>query len=117
MKLLGISETNYNRQQELYYQIYALYSTSDKTLQQIGDTHGITRQRVSQIVLRCTVGGGDYYQGCVLARRAWETLKEDYKGKKLTQEFQKWLAMRGVKTAKNNKAFTLYLGKNSAKRK
>lgn len=113
----GISLTERRKKRTLYKRIYALYSTSDKTMQQIGEEHGMTKQRISQIVLRSIVGGGDYYSGSALAKNAYSELEQEFKGIELAQEFHKWLSMRGIKTAKNNKAFTLYLGKNNAKRK
>jgi len=120
----GIEVLRKLEQQELYLKIYNEYLSSDITLQDLGEKYGITRQRVSQIVIRCKVGEGDYYSGGQKAKELWDTIGEDH-----TENDSMSLAIRkelfrshleqnfDIKIAKNNHKFTLLLGRNYAKRK
>jgi predicted DNA-binding protein YlxM (UPF0122 family) len=120
----GIEVLRKLEQQELYLKIYNEYLSSDITLQDLGEKYGITRQRVSQIVIRCKVGEGDYYSGGQKAKELWDTIGEDR-----TENDSMSLAIRkelfrshleqnfDIKIAKNNHKFTLLLGRNYAKRK
>tara|TARA_R100001369_G_scaffold92735_2_gene139441 strand:+ start:785 stop:1060 length:276 start_codon:yes stop_codon:yes gene_type:complete len=64
-----------------------------KTMEQIGDQFGITKQRVHQIIRRCKIGDGDYY----------EAHKIETEKKMLDDNtFSDWLAGKGVKSIKRN---------------
>jgi len=120
----GIEVLRKLEQQELYLKIYNEYLSSDITLQDLGEKYGITRQRVSQIVIRCKVGEGNYYSGGQKAKELWDKIGEDH-----TENDSMSLAIRkelfrshleqnfDIKIAKNNHKFTLLLGRNYAKRK
>jgi len=120
----GIEVLRKLEQQELYLKIYNEYLSSDITLQDLGEKYGITRQRVSQIVIRCKVGEGDYYSGGQKAKELWDTIGEDHReNDSMSLAIRKELFRShleqnfDIKIAKNNHKFTLLLGRNYAKRK
>jgi predicted DNA-binding protein YlxM (UPF0122 family) len=120
----GIQILRKLEQQEIYSKIYEEYLSSDITLQDLGQKYGITRQRVSQIVIRCKVVDGDYYSGGQKAKDLWDTISEDYRENdsmalSIRRElFRSHLEQHfDIKIAKNNHKFTLLLGRNYAKRK
>ena len=43
--------------------IYQEYVETNQTMEQLADKYNITKQRIWQIIRRCTMGAGDYYRG------------------------------------------------------
>ena len=43
--------------------IYREYVETKQTMEQLAERYNITKQRVWQIIRRCTLGEGDYYKG------------------------------------------------------
>ena len=55
----GITEQQQKELSEKYKKIYALYTGTDSTLQQVGDEFGLSRQRVQQIASNTKRGPGN----------------------------------------------------------
>ena len=62
-----------------------------KTMEQIGDEYGLTKQRVHQIIRRCKLGDGDYY----VAHKIEKDMIDH-------SDYTDWLKNKGVKTIKRN---------------
>ena len=62
-----------------------------KTMEQIGDEYGLTKQRVHQIIRRCKLGDGDYY----VAHQMEKDMIDH-------SDYTDWLKNKGVKTIKRN---------------
>ncbi len=62
-----------------------------KTMEQIGDEYGVTKQRVHQIIRRCKLGDGDYY----VAHQIEKDMIDH-------SDYTDWLKNKGVKTIKRN---------------
>ena len=114
----GISERALQEKTVQYQQIYSLYSTGDFTLSQIGKTFGITKQRVWQIITRCKLGEGEYYEGTLTAKAAWKDIKESSPTPKEAEErFMQWLDSNDVRVISNNRTAAPPTGlKEDAKR-
>jgi len=113
----GITEQQQKELSEKYEKIYALYTGTDSTLQQVGDEFGLSRQRVFQIVQRCKLGNGDYYGGGKIARLKWKEISEKTDSTAQTWTiYQEWLKKFKIKIIKNNKNFAFYRGIKDAKR-
>ena len=117
----GITEHRQLEKIVLYKEIFNKYSTTTLTLQELGKEYGLTKQRISQIVIRCKVGDGDYYSGGQKARELWDTISEDYTendsmAPSIRRElFRSHLEQHfDIKIAKNNHKFTLLLGRDYA---
>ncbi len=120
----GITTENQHNKAILYSEIFDEYCTSTITLRELGEKYGLTRQRVSQIIIRCRVGKGDYYKGGEKAKELWNTISEENKIEdELDKTYRRELFRStletnfGIKISKNNHKFTLLLGRNYAKRK
>ncbi len=57
----GISDEQKEQNRQLYRSIYEEYSKGDITLSLLGEKHGLTKQRIWQIVSRSSLGEGDYF--------------------------------------------------------
>jgi predicted DNA-binding protein YlxM (UPF0122 family) len=114
----GISERDLQEKTVQYQQIYSLYSTGDFTLSQIGKTFGITKQRVWQIITRCKLGEGEYYEGTLTAKAAWKDIKESSPTPREAEErFMQWLDSNDVRVISNNRTAAPHTGlKEDAKR-
>lgn len=110
----GITEHRQLEKTVLYDEIFNKYSTTTLTLQELGKEYGLTKQRISQIVIRCQMGDGDYYHGGDLAKENWKLLSRKYTGDELVDQYKKWLEKFPIKIAKNNRKFTLLIGRNNA---
>lgn len=110
----GITEHKQIEKTVLYEDIFNKYSTTTLTLQELGDEYELTKQRISQIVIRCLVGDGDYYRGGDLAKENWKLLSRKYTGDELVDQYKKWLERFPIKISKNNRKFTLLIGRTNA---
>jgi hypothetical protein len=110
----GITEHRQLEKIVLYEEIFNKYSTTTLTLQELGKKYGLTKQRISQIVIRCQMGDGDYYRGGDLAKENWKLLSRKYTGDELVDQYKKWLKRFPIKIAKNNRKFTLLIGRTNA---
>ena len=72
--------------------IYNLYKNG-ATMEQIGAKFGVSKQRVHQIIRRCKIGEGHYYDAHKLETDKKETDPANYGA---------WLKEKGVKTIKRN---------------
>ena len=72
--------------------IYNLYRDGE-TMERIGEKYGGSKQRVHQIIRRCKIGEGHYYDAHKL-----ETDKKEQD----PANFDSWLKNKGVKTIKRN---------------
>ena len=72
----GISEGKAVFYRERNLAIYDAYFTSSRTMEEIAEHFNLTRQRVWQIVRRCQIGEGDYYEGYQNFREKKEKLEE-----------------------------------------
>jgi len=68
--------------------IYALY-LEGKTMEQIGNMYAISKQRVWQIIRRCKLGDGNYYEAVAVHSQFSKLSKEEY---------SVWLKNKGIKT-------------------
>ena len=107
----GITPKKKLESQEKYERIYAMWQKDESTLQEIGSCFDLTKQRVWQIITRCKLGDGDYYDGMQLARQKWSELNELYTDfEDIIPEYNKWLNEQGVKTARNNQTVVPHRG-------
>ena len=107
----GISETKAKENNIKYGAIYKEYSTSSTTLEELGKRYNITKQRVWQIITRCKLGDGDYYQGVQVARNKWSELNALYSDfEEIVPAYNSWLVSQGIKTAKNNQTVIPHAG-------
>ena len=94
----GISETDQKVQFDRNSQIYAEYKNTDITMDGLANEYNLTKQRVWQIIRRCQLGNGDYYQGYVRYKSKEDSLKElGVKGKRLHELMRKWMSEQGAK--------------------
>ena len=113
----GINQQKANENQQRYRQIYTAYMTEEKTLKDLGIEHGITRQRIWQIITRCKLANGDYYEGMRIARQKWLELQSSETNETtLRSAFAKWLESTGVRLIKNNQSIAPHTGWENAKR-
>ena len=113
----GINQQKANENQQRYREIYAAYMTKEKTLKDLGTEHGITRQRIWQIITRCKLADGDYYEGMRIARQKWLELQSSEANENALREaFAKWLESTGVRLIKNNQSIAPHTGWENAKR-
>ena len=113
----GINQQKANENQQRYRQIYTAYMTEEKTLKDLGTEHGITRQRIWQIITRCKLANGDYYEGMRIARQKWLELQSSETNETtLRSAFAKWLESTGVRLIKNNQSIAPHTGWENAKR-
>ncbi len=61
MKIQSLTQEKISKFEKRNLEIFRLYSEEEKTLEEIGKDYGLTKQRVWQIVQRCSDGQGDYY--------------------------------------------------------
>ena len=66
-------------------EIYELYK-SGMTLEKIGEKFDITKKRVHQIIRRCKIGDGDYYDA--------QRIEKD---KLADDDYYDWLFTKGIK--------------------
>ena len=59
----GISEINQKIQFDRNTEIYKRYKEEDVTMDGLAAVYDLTKQRVWQIVRRCQIGNGNYYEG------------------------------------------------------
>jgi len=94
----GISETNQKVQFDRNSQIYIDYKNSEVTMDGLAHQHELTKQRVWQIIRRCQLGDGDYYQGYTRYKSKEDSLKDlGVKGKRLHELMRKWMSEQGAK--------------------
>lgn len=86
----GIDEQSAKTYVDRNSEMYELYKNG-VTLEAIGEKFGITKQRVHQIIRRCKIGEGDYYEA--------QKLESEQKLLDPTG-FNDWLKEKGVKTIK-----------------
>ena len=60
MRIRSLSQEKITSNQEYYRLVYELWKEG-KTLREIGEQFGVTKQRAWQIVDRMKEGNGDYY--------------------------------------------------------
>jgi len=60
MRIRSLSQEKIASNEEYYSTVYKLWAEG-KTLREIGERFGVTKQRVWQIVERMKEGNGDYY--------------------------------------------------------
>jgi len=72
----GISDGKAVFYRERNLAIYDAYFTSSRTMEEIAESFHLTRQRVWQIIRRCQIGEGDYYEGYQNFREKKEKLEE-----------------------------------------
>ena len=94
----GISEADQKVQFDRNSQIYREYKGSDITMDGLANEYNLTKQRVWQIIRRCQLGDGDYYQGYIRYKSKEDSLKElGVKGKRLHELMRKWRSEQGAK--------------------
>ena len=98
----GISESKAAFYKNRNLSIYEEYLNEDTTMESIATRYALTKQRVWQIIRRCQVGEGNYYQGY----QAFKEKKDSFADSGLTEEevheeMRDWLSEEhGVKTIK-----------------
>jgi len=80
--------------------IYHEYVGSKQTMEQLAGKYNITKQRIWQIIRRCQLGGGDYYEGFENFRQKEESLRElGIESDQIHKLLRKWMSDKyGVKT-------------------
>ena len=61
MRIQSLTQEKISKFEKRNLEIFRLYSEEEKTLEEIGKDYGLTKQRVWQIVQRCSDCQGDYY--------------------------------------------------------
>ena len=97
MMAKGISEESASCYLDKYREMLSLYEQG-KTLEQIGDRYGITKQRVHQIIRRCKIGDGDYYKAVSIEKEIQNDESVD---------LVDWLDGKGVKTIERKSVLEL----------
>ena len=98
LSMKGISEIEQKEHFDRNSQIYTDYKNSDVTMDGLAHQYDLTKQRVWQIIRRCQLGDGDYYQGYVRYKSKEDSLKElGVKGKRLHELMRKWMSEQGAK--------------------
>jgi len=94
----GISESNQKVQFDRNSQIFKEYNDTDITMDGLAYRHELTKQRVWQIIRRCKLGDGDYYQGYTRYKSKEDSLKDlGVGGKRLHELMRKWMSEQGAK--------------------
>ena len=84
----GIDEKSAQDYLDKYQHIYNLYKKGE-TLENIGEQFGVSKQRIHQIIRRCKIGEGDYYNAHKI---------EAEKKEQDPANFDDWLKDKGVKS-------------------
>ena len=101
----GISQLKAKENSIRYKSMYDKWTGSETTLEELGKEYDVTKQRVWQIITRCKLGSGDYYDGVQIARNKWSELNSLYSDfDEILPAYNDWLSTQGVKTAKNNQS-------------
>jgi hypothetical protein len=109
----GISPEKAKQHSIRYREIYEQWSSSKATLEELGEEHEVTKQRVWQIITRCKLGEGDYYYGRVVARNKWSEFTKLYSDVEQTKRaFNEWLSAREIKLTSNNQKVAPHTGWN-----
>ena len=92
----------------MYFRIFLDYekSYSTRTLEDIGDQWGVTKQRVWQIVRFGKLGGGDYYKGLDLYNNQLKKFKvkhPELSKAELNGLMRDWLKTKRITLIKNGK--------------
>jgi len=99
----GISQEKAKQNSIKYKEMYEQWRRGHSTLQQIGEQHDITKQRVWQIITRCKLGEGEYYVGVDVARNKWLEYKELYTTMgEARRGYKTWLETQDIKVAADN---------------
>ena len=81
--------------------IYFEYKyTKEVTMEQLAEKYSITKQRIWQIIRRCQLGEGDYYEGFENFKEKEDSLKElGIENDQIHKLLRKWMSDKyGVKT-------------------
>ncbi len=87
----GINEelaTNFLKRNKEMFDMYK----QGLTMENIGDKFNISKQRVHQIIRRCKIGEGHYYDALQVEQEKKHLPNEEYKD---------WLETKGIKKVKN----------------
>jgi len=107
----GISDTKAKQNSIRYRKMFDQWTNSKITLEELGEEHEVTKQRMWQIITRCKLGNGDYYYGRVVARNKWSEFKLLYSDFEQTQRaFNEWLSEREIKLTSNNQKVAPHTG-------
>tara|TARA_R100000742_G_C4244546_1_gene63678 strand:+ start:220 stop:567 length:348 start_codon:yes stop_codon:yes gene_type:complete len=99
----GISQRKVLENSIKYKKIYLDWQTKGSTLQELGEKHDVTKQRMWQIITRCKLGDGDYYSGVSVARNKWLQIKELYETVEEAEiHYKHWLREKNIKLALDN---------------
>jgi len=73
--------------------IYDDYLNSSRTLEEIAESFHLTKQRVWQIVRRCQIGEGDYYEGYFSFKKKKKKLQgQGFNEEETHRLLRQWLA-------------------------
>jgi hypothetical protein len=107
----GISQNKALENSIRYKKIYEKWVQGNFTLQQLGEQHNVTKQRMWQIVTRCKLGDGDYYSGVNIARNKWLEIKELHPDAEEAQiQYKHWLRGINIKIALDNHSVAPHTG-------
>ena len=91
----GINEDKANFYTDRNQNIYKEYIETKQTMEQLANKYNMTKQRIWQIIRRCTMGEGDYYKGFNNFKTKEESLKElGIKGDRRHELLRKWMGDR-----------------------
>tara|TARA_R110002020_G_scaffold474547_1_gene706242 strand:- start:126 stop:473 length:348 start_codon:yes stop_codon:yes gene_type:complete len=78
-------------------EMYSLY-LNGWTLVQIGERYNLTKQRVWQIIRRCKLGDGDYYEAQVQEKEKKQEIEQlSLSGTDAVSHYSQWLGSKGVR--------------------
>ena len=107
----GITPKKKAESQEKYAMMYEEWLKQDITLLELAEAYDLTKQRVWQIITRCKLGDGSYYDGVQVARNKWNELNSTYNDmEEITAEYNAWLKTKSVKTIRNNQSVVPHSG-------
>tara|TARA_R100001510_G_C7585294_1_gene156841 strand:+ start:457 stop:801 length:345 start_codon:yes stop_codon:yes gene_type:complete len=107
----GISHLKAKENSIKYKSMYDKWNNSTTTLEELGKEYDITKQRVWQIITRCKLGDGSYYDGVQVARNKWNELNSTFDDMdEITAEYNAWLKTSGVKISVNNQSVVPHSG-------
>ena len=79
------------------------YTNSCTTLEEIGEKHSLSKQRIWQIIRFCRLGKGSYYEGLKLyseTHRAYKNTHKDIDSKTLNCIMREWLKLNNIRVIK-----------------
>ena len=111
----GISEKEAELYLGRYEEMYSLY-LNGWTLLRIGHRYDLTKQRVWQIIRRCKLGDGDYYEAQVQEKEKKREIEQlALSVAEAAMHYTQWLGSKGVRRIRKKGEGEQFLAANPEK--